>query len=411
MSLQLFARQSEVKLVEELNNIEKFDGWKALHFRLDGLLEEYKSDYHVKIAINLINDLLKTNEGGIFVLADRSIVVLCRGMTATLSNKLVFQLRYLYTDDPLAYTDDGRENTEFCQLYELETDRGAFVEFVSQCMARTVRKGVAPRTKQSAEPTPIDPGTGATVVDLNASRLMDIEEQLLDADISAAIRKQPVCALLSGNVRPVFDEIYIRIAHMRHLLKSEIDFFSNRWLFKHLTQVLDERVLMEVRGMPEQYLETPISLNLNVQTLLSSAFSRFDASIPTTLKVSIVIEVSVVDVFADMTAFLIAREEVQKQGYRVCLDGLTVKGLLHVDREKLGVDLVKVLWNAEAQSDFKAKENQELQQAVQRCGSKRLILCRCDNKQAVEYGQSLGIALFQGRYVDMLRNPNRVVEN
>jgi hypothetical protein len=40
-----------------------------------------------------------------------------------------------------------------------------------------------------------------------------------------------------------------------------------------------------------------------------------------------------------------------------------------------------------------------------------VILTRCDNKQAVEYGQALGITLFQGRYLDGLVNPKSSVKN
>lgn len=400
MTFQLITKMSEVKLVEALNSIEDFSSHQAVHFRFEKLLEEYKSDYHIKIAINLINDLLKIYSGTIYVLSNRGMVIMARGVPQTLMNKLIFQLRYLYTDDPLAYTDDGRENPDFCLYYDLETDRGAFVEFVSKCMAKTVRKTSAAQESSS------EPGTGKTVIDLSASRLADIEVLLRQAELSECIRKQPVCALISGQLKPVFDEIYIHIAHLRQQLRSDIDFLSSRWLFKHLTHILDERMLELVRKVPENYFATPVSLNLNVGTLLSSAFTQFDMAIPAAIKVSIVIEIPVVDVFADMTAFMIAKDEVQRQGYRVCLDGMTARGLMHIDREKLGVDLVKLQWNADVQSDLQSKENQELMQAVQRCGPKRIILCRCDGKQAVDYGQALGIALFQGRYIDALRNPS-----
>jgi hypothetical protein len=48
---------------------------------------------------------------------------------------------------------------------------------------------------------------------------------------------------------------------------------------------------------------------------------------------------------------------------------------------------------------------------VKRCGANRVILTRCDNRQAVEYGQAFGISLFQGRYLDELIDPTRTVQN
>jgi hypothetical protein len=148
-----------------------------------------------------------------------------------------------------------------------------------------------------------------------------------------------------------------------------------------------------------------------VETLLSSRFAEFDASISPSNKVSIVLEVPVVDIFADMAAFLIARSEVQKLGYRVCIDGITTASFSSINREKLGIDLVKMQWNADMQSDLKSDSSKMLIDAVLATGTNRLILCRCDNKSAVEYGQALGISLYQGRYLDSLLNPTSKVEN
>jgi len=402
MALQLISKSTEVKLAEAINDIIDFTGWYAVHFHLHRLLDEYKSDYQIKIAINLISDLLKAQEGTIFIFADRSMVILCEGAEKALINKLIFQLRYLYTDDPLAYKDDGQENPDFCTAYDLQSDRGAFVEFVSRRMAAVVRKAAPARP----QPTLVSQsGTGVTVADWTASHLVEIEEELKTIDLLKSLRRQPICAVMPGGVRKVFDELYIRIAQLRKEMQAEVDFVSNRWLFKYLTQILDERMLELTARDPKKYFDSPVSLNLNAQTLLSDAFAKLNAVIPPVMKVSIVIEVPVVDVFADINGFIVARNEVQKQGYRVCIDGLTTTSFVNIDREKLKVDLLKVQWNADAESDLASKENQELAAAIQRSGAKRIILCRCDSKQAVDYGRALGISLFQGRYVDNLVQP------
>ena len=37
-------------------------------------------------------------------------------------------------------------------------------------------------------------------------------------------------------------------------------------------------------------------------------------------------------------------------------------------------------------------------------GPERVVLCRCDSGEAIGFGQSLGVTMFQGRYVsEMLR--------
>jgi len=452
MALQLITKNAEVKLLQMLAPMRgQAQGWQAVHFHLSDLLDEYKSEYQVKIAINLLHDVLKGHEGSIFVMTDSSILLLCNRLEQTILDKLIFQLRYLYMDDPLAYNESGQENPAFCTLYDLRHDWHDFYDLASNYMALATRKkpiGLGnpeylqpqlpaqppqmflaehlelhtpmieraerqllskvrrPEERLEEKPDPKDKG------ELSVAKLVNIERNLRVVDLQSVIRRQPVCAVLSDmQVRHVFDELYIHIAQLRQVMKSEVNFFSNRWLFKHITHILDERMIDLIRTNSHRYLNSPISLNLNVETLLSSRFAEFDASIPAAAKVSIVIEVPAVDMFADMAAFMTARKEVQKLGYRVCLDGLTTDSFLNINREKLGLDLVKVQWNADAYNNAQSLQNTDLISAVLATGTNRVILCRCDNKSAIEYGQAMGISLFQGRYLDSVLNPTSKVEN
>lgn len=40
--------------------------------------------------------------------------------------------------------------------------------------------------------------------------------------------------------------------------------------------------------------------------------------------------------------------------------------------------------------------------AVERVGADKVVLCRCDSQEAISFGQSLGVRLFQGRMIDAL---------
>lgn len=409
MVMQLFQRNAEVKLVEALNSVTDPAGWHALHFHLDHLMEQFKSEYQVKIAVNLINDLLKNFDGGVFVLQDTSIIVVCYGLEKALQNKLIFQLRYLYMDDPLAYTDAGQENPAFCNTYDLARDWEQFLDLATRRMALTVRRPGTARAQRIADAiaSNISDTDHSAVVSISArenlsvSRLANIERELHHVGMGKVIRRQPVCAVQSGlPVRKVFDELYVHMVNLSEVLSADVDFLSNRWLFRYLTQLLDSRMLDFLKSERDQYLADPVSINLNAETLLSDKFQKFDEALPASAKVGIVLEVPVVDAFADMAGFAIARKEMQRLGYRVCLDGVTTESFNHIQREKLGVDLIKVQWHANVLDSGVQRE--DLTSAVKANGSSRVILCRCDNKQAVEFGQSIGIALFQGRYVDTL---------
>jgi EAL domain-containing protein (putative c-di-GMP-specific phosphodiesterase class I) len=417
--MRVVDREPEAHLIELLQLIEENpQGWQVIAFQFSKLLEHYRSEYQIKIATNLMNDLLGDRDGAIYLCEDSTIYVMVQNFPRQLADKMIFQLRYLFMDDPLSYTAEGDENPAFSTNYAMDSQ---WQEFMSLCKRRLVMRVRAAQNSSipraaaavaAGEPPPPPREKKEVLRAFTASNLAAIEADMKDVDLSTTIRRQPICAALPETpVRSVFDEMYININHLRQSMGIEVDLLSNRWLFKYLTQILDERMLDTIQRNPIRYLSTPISLNLNIPTLLSSRFAEFDAAIKPSAKVSIVIELQIADVFADMSAFLLAKDTVQKLGYRVCLDGVSELSLPQIDRQRLGFDLVKLIWNSDSERDIKSAKNQKLAEAVRQCGNNRVILTRCDNKQAVEYGQALGITLFQGRYLDGLVNPKAVVKN
>jgi EAL domain-containing protein (putative c-di-GMP-specific phosphodiesterase class I) len=438
MSLELITKTAETRFVQALSQHEAEANWVVVNFNLSMLLDEYKSEYQFKIAVNLIHDLLKNYEGFIYAMADNSIVVLCHKLEKLLLDKLIFQLRYLYMDDPLCYDDKGEENPEFCSVYDVRLDWKALEALSVRYVKMVTRKSMLkpePEMAVRAEPVappPIRKITSDRMPKLISDEPLDIipvraealkpytppdklaalRQALSVMDMKPVTRRQPVCAVLPDmRVRRVFDELYMNIAHLRKLLSSDAEFFTNRWLFQYITHLLDVRMIDMIINTQDEYFSAPISVNLNVETLLSSAFEKFDSSIAAAKKVSVVIEVPVVDLFSDMHAFKAAIKEVKKRGYRVCLDGLSSESFMSIDREKIGLDLIKVQWNADLVSDITSRENEELKKAIHMAGTNRIILCRCDNKSALEYGIAIGISLFQGRYLDSVLNPTSKIEN
>lgn len=426
--MQIVDRGAEVKLVQTLAELKESPAsWSGVAFSFSILLEQYRNDYQIKIALNMLKDVLKNEDVTVFLCADRTTLLLCNNTPRQLIDKAIFQLRYLFMDDPLAYTPDGEENPAFCQIYPLA---GQFDAFSAIARSKMLGGNMRPQAQagggaQAPGPAAAKPQGESLLKQVTrqlahasplkfftASNLATIERDLANADLSTVIRRQPVCAAIPDMmVRRVFDELYINIAHLRQVLHVDADLLSNRWLFKYLTELLDQRVLRMLRHDPMRYLELPISMNLNVRTLMSDSFLEFDEFVKPSVKVSVVIEVHIADVFEDMRAFNLARETVQKLGYRICLDGLSDLSFVQVDRERLGFDLIKLQWNADMPSDVQSGENRRIYEMVRAAGPNRVILTRCDNRKAVDYGQAMGVSLFQGRYLDKLMNPMSKVEN
>lgn len=405
--MQVLWEDSETQLVGRLSILETSEREaRVFVFHLDELLEQYKSDYQMRIAVNLVHDLLRNFDGIIGVSADGSITVLCEEVTDPLQNKLIFQLRYLYMDDPLAYTDDGEENSDFCTVYDVQKDIKACRDYLNRRMMYATRGKEAGLGKSRYNESRNDN------LQFNPSRLVSLEKKLKQIDLTEAFRNQPVCAVVSmTEAKPVFKELYINMKHLRELLNADFDILSNKWLFKYVTTLLDARVMQTLSHNREHFLRTPVSININVESLLSDAFTSFNAQLPDSFKIGIVYEIDVVDVFADIKAFHFARQRVQNAGYRICIDGLTPDSFLHIQRTYLQADLLKMQWNADTINDLKQDDNTLLRQAIATNGANRTILCRCDTEQAIRYGKKLGISLYQGRFIDRIVDPIATIAN
>lgn len=426
--MRIVTKDPEAHLIELLHLVEEQrQGWQAVAFNFSQLLEHYRSEYQIKIATNLMNDLLGDRDGAIYLCEDANIYVMVRHLPRPLMDKMIFQLRYLFMDDPLAYNVDGEENPEFSQVFDIEEEWQIFMDLCKRRLVQRVKRTqagpqvrpstvsasggarpmgatAAPKAATAAAVKPIE-FPKAEMRYFTGASLAALESTLKDTDIINCMRRQPVVAVMPDNsVRTVFDEMYININALRKSLNTEIDLLSNRWLFKYLTQKLDEKMLDSIQKNPARYLANPSSLNLNIPTVLSTRFAEFDAAIKPSLKVSMVIELQIGDVLTDMHGFALAKDIVQKLGYRVCLDGLTDMNFPQIDRQRLGFDLVKVAWSGDSAKDAASEKNASFADAVKRSGAKRVILTRCDNNSALEFGAALGINLFQGRHLDALVN-------
>lgn len=407
-------KDAEVKLVDMVGNIaEEAISWRAIYFNFDKLLEQYRSQYQIQIAVNLLGDLLVDHQGGVFLCGDQAIIVVCRNISKNKMDKAIFQLRYLFIDDPLAYDSKGEENSAFCNIYDLGREYAGFYHLCRKKLSQSTfhEQGAAEDYRPVAIIQESAPDSKATQM-FTPRQLSNIEYDLNKADLSRMLRRQSICAMTNNkSIRKVFDEYYIHIAHLRQMLNVKMDFASNRWLFRYLTHILDQRMLDLLSINPMRYLDTPASINFNIETLLSKKFREFDALIKPLGKFPLIIEIQIGDVFTDISAFAAARNIAQKLGYKICLDGLTNLSIVQIDREKLGFDLTKLQWNADLEEDLGAAENQRLMNTIKGFGPNRVILCRCDTSQAVNYGLAMGINMFQGRFIDNMLNPNQRTDN
>ena len=170
---------------------------------------------------------------------------------------------------------------------------------------------------------------------------------------------------------------------------------------QRLTTTLDRRLLKKLPDL-ERTISLTTSVKLHVATVLDDAFLAFDRKIHRQQGKSMILELQPFDLIADMGAFAFARNFAHERGYKICIDGLSRLNLPLLQREHLGVDFAKISWRTEGKEAVPAEKRQNLAETIRRAGATRVILSDCDDEQAIEFGRSIGITLFQGRHVDTL---------
>jgi len=354
---------------------------------------------HHCFAVNTVEDFVTYYEGQIFLLGSGDLIFVCRDANIEMIDDAIMRLKHLFSEDPLVANthEDDEGHGRFADIINLEAQYPRFLDTCEQLHElETARKK---RLKQLAAQS------GEEQVDerspLTPDQLGKLEQYLARADLSGVLHRQNICAISHGaEPQPIFNELFISIMDLAKAVLPEVNLVANRWLFQHLTETLDRRVLRMLARADDKSLHSSFSVNLNVSTLLSPEFLQFDSSLRMGSRGTIVIEMQMIDIMSDFSAFLFARDFVREKGYRICLDGVTADMLPYIDRHKMGLDLIKLMANAHFEAGAAPRKVKEIKQLVEETGKGRIILARCDNETMINTGIKMGISLFQGRYLD-----------
>jgi len=396
---------TEILLLDYVHKLERHrHGRTACRIRLSSLLPANRRDHHVRTAASTFDNLVRRLKGQVFAVSNADIIVIFKDSALDEIQAALIKLRFLFDDDPVLMQEQEEGHPPFIEWYGVDQDYQRLLIMAQTLVdADLERRTQDPARLDGQSPAPIRPVPRETFTPAMLARM---QQALAGADLANMLRRQAVCAVIGqAPPQPLFYELFVSIADLQETLLPRVDLDSSPWLFRLLTETLDQRVLALLRRHDDSTLSGDVSINLNVQTLLSPDFLAFDDGVKVNERGTIVLELQKVDVFADLAAFLFARDFARERGYRICIDGVTIDSLPFIDRARLGIDLLKLIWDS-ALIEGKLSDGSALGAYVSRCGPSRTILCRCDSAHAISLGQSVGISLFQGRYVEqMLAGP------
>jgi hypothetical protein len=235
---------------------------------------------------------------------------------------------------------------------------------------------------------------------LDLANLAALENALARADLSQFARARPVMRLRAAGpaaaalARIETDLVWEERYFASHALESSLspghELKAEPWLFGRLTRMLDRRMLsmLSIPGELRQF--RTLGLTLNIETILSAAFLRFDDLLPSHLRGETILNIRPADMLASPNDFLFARGLARARGYRLALTGASLALLQVLDLQAAGFDYVQVKLGPEI-----AGAPEKLANLV--APDTELIAMGLDHGSDVRWAMSAGITLGMGR--------------
>ncbi|MFC1673771.1 hypothetical protein ACFL12_06435 [Pseudomonadota bacterium] len=373
-------------------------GVYAVHMLLSELRPSNRQPHFMRMVTRSLDSLASTLNVEVFNFSNSDVVVLCRNTPIDEVDDAVFRVRALFNEDPLTMSEDGSAEDRFSTWYDLSqpNDFKDFEDVVTAIVA--VRDEY--RTQQSEA---LSSGRAATAMvgdPLAPEMLGDITQKLLEARIGDLVHRQPAVKISAGKHQDLaFREHYIAMGDLRERIAPKINLFAGHWLFQYLSETIDARVLEVLSRLDYASMDFPLSVNLNVSTIMARPFQNFHNIVGEHTD-KVIVEVQIIDVFADLDAFADTRDWLQEQGYRVLIDGLNPLTLHFFDPTPLKADFIKMSWGPEVRGGIGQEQTRQIRNVVGKMKPGTAVLSRVDSEEGVSWGLSLGILCFQGHFID-----------
>ena len=216
------------------------DGRVAVHLHLSRLRPQNRQDGHVRIALRMLEPIVNAYRGQMFLLGNSDIVFMLKDPYENDVENMIFKLRALFSKDPLTFADEGDGRDNFCTWYEL-SNSGDYDAFLVMSRRATAEARLREKEKGSAPPE---------AQPIHAKSLGTILGRLVSMDASPLIRRQAAIVIRQeSRAEVLFQEFFVAMAELQRFLAPDTNLMGNRWLFQHLSQTLDQRVLRALGAM------------------------------------------------------------------------------------------------------------------------------------------------------------------
>ena len=379
--------------------------FKALFLNVSILNDTVRSAQNRKLIQDIFLSSIKSGMAKLFELPNDDVVVIFNKSIEDEISSSVVRVQFLLQDDDRIKNASNLQDCGVASFFDLATEYADFSKKVVFACHKNTEQQTA--NNDVGRVSFFNTSNKRYKKGLTTEMLSKVQKIISVADFSSFIRRQAICAVIGKSApQRVFEEVFVSIPDMRDSLLPDVEITANPWLFLALTETLDKRVLEIISRHDDGSLVGNFSVNINVSTILSDDFLRFDDSINGSMRQSIILELQLVDIFSDIRSFILAKTFAKARGYKICIDGITVDKLKYLNRKGLDCDLMKIVWHPSLPEIF--NEDKHFMDYMNKAERAKIILCRIDDANAIEVGNTLGINLYQGRYVQRLLNASNV---
>lgn len=417
-------------------------GRLAVLVRFAVLTKYFQQPHHQRMASNEFTPLLRRFEGQMFTLGNSDVLCVLNGARVADLDEAVLRIRYMVRDDENLKAMEARsEDDILCRWFDIEQDYEDFLKFARRrfetggddpefappakeashadggaghadhdaakltdlaksasgddSVILTVRPGVVYKPITA-------PGKKAIQRDLSIADLDKLMKAIASADLEPYLQRREV-RLIAGTLepRPVLTERFVPTKAIQEALMPSCRPIVDPLLSRRLRQAIDSRALAAITKIDDSgALAT--CLRTSVATVSSKTFQEFDRRCAPKGGHRIVLEFSLIDILLDTVAYLNARAELRGKGYRVMISDMDPFAFISINRAELPADFEKVRWVEEFGDYRHARPQESFSEIVEEAGNHRVILSSCNDSAAFEFGQSAGINLFAGSYIDSI---------
>ncbi|MDX1923563.1 MAG: EAL domain-containing protein [Alphaproteobacteria bacterium] len=238
---------------------------------------------------------------------------------------------------------------------------------------------------------------------LTAWSLSQVENLLDKIDIKRYVRTQPV---YRQDERGVWEkkqiDFFIGISDLKRERLPRLILDTPERLFLELCSSLDRKLLMELTSFTAQWENKSISLNLSVETALSSVFAQFCQAVAKPVRSKVSFEIHRSELFLNYTTTQNALSILKGEGFNVGIDGITASVLPYINFTRMtNVDFYKINVSKDKWSGM---NNPDVLEALKTLPAEKIIFSHCDHDEALPFGQKLGVRSYQGWLIDDVAN-------